>query len=43
MLKTNGFITVRYYNDQTEYAKDRESYIEKQINTHLHKTKFKNS
>lgn len=43
MLKTNGFITVRYYNDQKEYAKDRELYIEKQINTPLHKNKFKNS
>lgn len=41
MLKANGVITVRYYNDQKEYAKDRDGYTEQQINKHLYKQKIK--
>lgn len=42
MLKTNGVITVRYYNDQKEYAADRSAYTEQQLNKPLYKPKFKN-
>jgi hypothetical protein len=41
MLKTNGVITVRYYNDQKEYANDRTDYTEQQLNKPLYKPKFK--
>jgi hypothetical protein len=42
MLKTNGVITIRYYNDQKEYAKNRDAYTEQQLNAPLYKPKFKN-
>lgn len=43
MLKTNGVTTIRYYNDQKEYIKNRDMYIEENINKPLQKSKLKNN
>lgn len=43
MLKTNGVITVRYYNDQKEYINNKDSYTQEQLNKPLYKQKFKQS
>ena len=41
MLKENGFIKVRYYNDQDEYKKDRNVFQEQTLNKPLYKEKIK--
>lgn len=43
ILKTNGVITVRYYNNQNEYINNKDNYTQQQLNKTLYKQKFKNS
>lgn len=41
MLKENGFITVRYYNNHLEYSKNRDGYTTQELNKPVNKQKIK--